>query len=72
MILLLAVFAVIALSEVPTLIREKRWRELIAFSALYGLALFYASSLTLGAPPPSPIRLIMYFIKDVLHIGYTG
>lgn len=70
MVLVVAVFAVMAVCEVPALFREKQWRELIAFSALYGLALSYAAMLTLGMDPPSPIRIIMVFLKDVLHISY--
>lgn len=69
-VLLLVAFAVIAVCELPPLIREKRWRELTAFAVLYVLALALSSMLTLGVTPPSPMRGVMYLIKDVLHLSY--
>jgi heme/copper-type cytochrome/quinol oxidase subunit 1 len=52
--LLIAVFAAMALYQVPLLIREKLWRELAAFSFIWILAFSLSLLLTLGVELPSP------------------
>ena len=69
-VLLFGAFAVIAACELPSLIREKQWRGLAAFAVLYSIALVYAVMLTMGMSPPSPIRGVLYLIRDVLHLRY--
>ncbi len=68
--LLILVFIGIGLLEVPALIRNKHWRELIAFSSFL-LAAFVLSLLqTMGVMIPSPMKGIQYVIKDILHMNY--
>jgi hypothetical protein len=69
-IVIVLVYAFVALVEVPGLIRKKYRRELAAFS-FFMIAAFLLNSLqALGVKIPSPITGIVYIIKDVLHINY--
>lgn len=55
----------IAFYEVPKLVRQKMWRELVAFSGflLAGLALTIAQ--TLGLPVPNPTRAIEFIFSPL-------
>lgn len=64
-LLLIGVFAAMALYQVPVLIREKLWRELGAFSFLWILAFGLSLLLTLGVEPPSPTDGIEYIIRNL-------
>lgn len=68
--LLIVIFVVIVLLEVPNLIKNKYWRELKVFSALllaaFILSLFYIIDLTI----PNPTKWVEYIIKDILHLNY--
>lgn len=68
--LLILVFIVIGLIEVPVLIRNKHWRELIAFSFFLLVAFIMTLLQTLGVKLPSPLNSINYLIKDILHLNY--
>lgn len=69
-VLLTIAFLGVVLFEVPDLIRKKHWRELIAFSVFLSLAFGLAVLQIFGVKIPSPIRGIVYLIKDVLHLSY--
>ncbi len=69
-IFLIIVFAIIALINVPPLIREKQWRELTVYSGFFALAVTLSMLLALGVDIPSPIKGVQYIIKDVLHLNY--
>lgn len=68
--LLIVIFIVIALIEVPNLIKNKYWRELKVFSILllaaFILSLFYIVDL----PIPNPTKWAEYIVKDILHLNY--
>lgn len=68
--LLIVIFVVIALFEVPNLIKNKYWRELKVFSILllaaFMLSLFYIVDL----PIPNPTKWAEYIVKDILHLNY--
>lgn len=63
-------FMFLAIFEIPRLIREKYWRELVVFAVFYcaafGLSVLYA----LGIKIPSPEPLMVHLIEDVLHLKY--
>lgn len=54
MLVLILVFAAVSLYEVPTLVRRKFWRELIAFFCVGGLAFTLGLLTLIGVQTPTP------------------
>ena len=69
-LLLLGVFAVIALTDYPVLIQGKRKKELATLTVFYLLAFVLALLLFFNVKLPSPIQGAQYIIKDILHFSY--
>jgi len=67
---LIVVFFIIALLEIPNLIKNKYWKEIKVFSVLllaaFILSLFYIIDL----PIPNPTKWAEYIVKNVLHLNY--
>ena len=70
-IALLAAFIVVALINVPGLVREKRWKDLWVYSGVYVLTLTISVLMVLGVQIPSPIMGIEYLFENVLHLSYA-
>lgn len=68
--LLILVFTVLILYEVPGIIRNKQWRELVVYSALISLAFTVSLLQTLNVKIPNPVRDAQYFVSDLLHLRY--
>ena len=68
--LLITVFIGIILFEVPSLIMNKHWRELIVFSSLLSMAFILSLLQILDVKVPSPSEGIDFLIRDVLHLNY--
>ncbi len=68
--LLIAVFICIILYEVPELIRNKYWRELIVVSFLISIAFMISLMQILKIEIPNPVRDTQYLVKDLLNLGY--
>jgi len=68
--LLVCAFIGVILFEVPSLIRNKHWRELIVFSIFLSIAFVLALLATIGVKLPSPARGIDYFMENILHLNY--
>ncbi len=56
---LLGMFLMAAL-EVPKMLRQKQWGELIVFGSLWFFATLYASLVAAEAPLPNPTDLIFF------------
>ena len=69
-VLLILVFAVLILYEVPGLIRNKQWRELAVYSVLISLAFTISLLQTLNVKILNPVRDVQYFVSDILHLRY--
>ena len=69
-LLLIAVFAGIALIEIPGLVRNGHWRELAAFSFFYLLAFAVGLLQTIGVEMPRVVRSIQYVMRDILNLHY--
>lgn len=69
-ILLILLLAGIILLEVPSLIRQKYWRELVVFSLLLSFGFLVSLLHILDVPLPSSTKMITYLIRDVLHLNY--
>jgi hypothetical protein len=64
--LLIILFLVIILIEIPGLIRQKMWRELIAFAVILLLGFGLSLGQLIGMPLPNPSRII----AKILHLTY--
>lgn len=71
MIFLLLIYALVALLNIPQLVRKKEWRDLTAFLVFYTTALVLGLLYVLDIPVPSPMKGLQYFISDVLGIKYS-
>ncbi len=69
-VLVIIIFIILALSDFPKLIHEKKWYEVSVLSAFYIVVLTLSVLYTAGVTLPSPVKGIQYFIVDVLHLGY--
>ncbi|GAB6155055.1 hypothetical protein JCM17380_38060 [Desulfosporosinus burensis] len=69
-VLLISGFIGIILFEVPSLIRNKQWRELVVFSSLLLFAFILTLLQTLGIKVPNLGKMIDFLIRDVLHLNY--
>lgn len=69
-VLLTVIFILLALSDFPKLVSDKKWYEVSVLSGLYVCVFTLAALMTLGVTLPSPIKGIQNFITDVLHLGY--
>lgn len=57
MILLLSGgFLLLALTGLPSLIRQRRWRELAVYAAVWLLAALLSFLMAAGRQPPSPLE----------------
>jgi hypothetical protein len=63
----LGLFTLIALIEVPALLRKKQKRELIAFVALLLPGLVITIMLSLNITVPSPVKGIEYLVQHLLQ-----
>lgn len=63
--LLSLAFAAIIAIEVPGLVRKKMWKELLVFSVLLAVGMFYSYGLVLDWPLPNPTKGIEYVFKPV-------
>lgn len=59
------VFFLIILYEVPRLINDKMWRELIAFSVLMLIGMTVSYAQVLDLPIPNPTKAIIKVFKPV-------
>mgnify|MGYP000268292324 CR=1 FL=1 len=67
-VLVLLVFGIIALFEVPPLVKKKMWRELAAFSAYLALGLALSLPQALGLKVPNPTKAIEALFKPVSEL----
>ena len=67
---LFAVFAGMVFIDVPRLVREKSWRELIVYSVFMSFAFFISVAEVYQIPLPNPVRDTQYFVKSLIPFGY--
>ena len=70
LLIVAAVFIIIALMDFPSLIKNGHLDEILIYCVFYilalGLALMFALDLTI----PNPIKGAQYLIRDVFKLGY--
>jgi hypothetical protein len=67
-IMLLGVFLIIALLEVPGLVKKQYWRELIVFGFFLSIGLILSMLLTLGVKFPYITTVLNGFIKHLFNL----
>lgn len=70
LLLVIFCFAAIAITNVPVLVKNKRWRDLGVYSAFYLAVLTLAVLVALNVKVPSPIKAAEHFYRDVLHLSF--
>jgi len=63
---LVIVLAVACLYEIPSLVRQRLWRELVAFLCMTGLAFTLALLMLIGVNTPNPMTWLDMVAKWVL------
>ncbi|MDP4146216.1 MAG: hypothetical protein Q8936_17310 [Bacillota bacterium] len=68
--LLIIIFIVIILFDVPEMIKKEYWRELKVYSVFLIIAFTMSIFLVTGLPIPNPVKGMEYVVKDILHLNY--
>ena len=67
-VLLLIGFAILALLQVPSLVRKRWWRELICFAVLWFMGLILSVMVSMGINLPPISTIINKFITETFGI----
>jgi hypothetical protein len=67
-VLLILGFAIIALIQVPSLVRKQWWRELIAFFVLWFSGLVLSVLLSLGVKVPGVTSVIWNLLSKIMGL----
>lgn len=70
MIMLVLAFIIMALIEVPGLVRKKHWRELAVFSVILTLAFVISVYQVKDIEILNPARDTQYFVKSLFPFSY--
>lgn len=62
------VFGILALIQVPNMVKNKWWHDLIAYGILYFLALASFILYALQKPIPSPIKILTLFMHNAFQL----
>lgn len=71
-ILVVGVFALLALSDFPPIIKEKKWYELAILSVLYLCVLSLAILQSMQIHIPSPMKGAQFVISELLGLKYPN
>lgn len=71
-VFVIVVFMVIALLDVPNLIKSKEWKELAVFSFFFITGFSLAFLIAIGVKLPSPILAVQNFIEEGLNLHYKS
>jgi hypothetical protein len=67
-VLLLIAFAILALLQIPSLVRKRWWRELICFAVLWCMGLISSVMVSIGINLPPISTIINKFITTMFGI----
>ena len=69
--LILLGFGVMALIQVPAMVKKKWWSDLLVYSVIFLFALITAVSYSLNWPIVSPIKYLTFIMQTVYQfLGY--
>lgn len=66
--LLLVGFAILALLQIPSLVRKRWWRELICFAVLWFMGLILSIMVSMGINLPPITTIINKFITETFGL----
>lgn len=66
--LLLVGFAILALLQIPSLVRKRWWRELICFAVLWFMCLILSIMVSMGINLPPITTIINKFITETFGL----
>lgn len=67
-VLIIAVFTVIGLFEVPKILEKRLWRDLLVFSFSLILGFTLSVLIALDVPLPSPVKGIRSLMNPILRL----
>ena len=70
MIMLVLAYIILVLIEVPKLIKNKHWRELVVFSVILTLAFINSIFQLKDIDIPNPVKETQYFVKSLFPFSY--
>ncbi len=70
MLVLISAYTIIALIQIPGLVKNKYWRELIVFSIIYVIAFAIGFLFVMDIPIPSPMRALHFLISEKMGLKY--
>jgi len=70
-LLVLCCFAGIAAIDLPVMIKNKLWRDIALYSAIFLPVLILTVLVAQGVEVPSPIKAIQTFYRDILHLSFN-
>lgn len=69
-IMVILSFAGMAALDLPNMVKNKRWRDLIIYSILFLLVFALGIAVALNINVPSPIKAIQAFYRDILGLSF--
>lgn len=69
-LLVVLAFAGIGAMDVPHMVKNKRWHDLIAYSIFFALVLTLGILVASGVKVPSPIKGIQALYRDILGLSF--
>ncbi|HWS29225.1 MAG TPA: hypothetical protein VN512_03815 [Clostridia bacterium] len=70
LLLVILLFAGIAVAELPKMVKNKRWRDLTIYSVVFVLVFALGILIASGVKVPSPIKAVQAFYRDVLGLTF--
>lgn len=70
LVLVMIGFAAIAAANVPGMVKEKLWKELLKYAVCFLAVFILAVLVALDVHVPSPMKGLMIFYREVLHLSF--
>mgnify|MGYP000917348229 CR=1 FL=1 len=68
MLWVVLIMSLIAIFQVPALLRQKQWGELLGFSALWVIATAYALMVALNVPLPTLLEVLDFVYGSIFQL----
>jgi hypothetical protein len=68
MLWVVLIMSLIAIFQVPVLLRQKQWGELLGFSALWVIATAYALMVALNVPLPTLLEVLDFVYGSIFQL----
>ena len=65
-------FVLMALFDVPSMVRNKEWKNLVVYSVIFLFVLTIGVLISFSVEIPSPIKAIQFFYENILHLSFKS